>query len=124
MVTTQHGFPGPRTLLTPDTAVEVVLRQSGASKVRDAVDNALVAQVRSYGKVGSIIKDESEVGGVGIVAAGAALLDTDGDGIPDEWEVAHGLDPKDASDGMRTGVSGYANLEVYANSLVPTTYYP
>ena len=48
------------------------------------------------------------------------LRDTDGDGIPDTWETAHGLNPKDASDGVTTTLSkeGYTNLEVYMNSLV------
>ena len=48
------------------------------------------------------------------------LVDTDGDGIPDVWEVANGLNPNDASDGKTTTLSkqGYTNLEVYLNSLV------
>jgi hypothetical protein len=45
--------------------------------------------------------------------------DTDGDGMPNEWEKNHGLDPADATDGNRnlTG-DGYTNLEKYLNSLV------
>ena len=48
------------------------------------------------------------------------LRDTDGDGIPDVWEAAHGLNPKDVSDGITTTLSkeGYTNLEVYLNGLV------
>ena len=45
--------------------------------------------------------------------------DTDGDGISDAWEKAHGLDPKDPKDGaVFRKDSGYTNLEVYLNSLV------
>ena len=48
------------------------------------------------------------------------LKDTDGDGMPDVWETANGLNPNDASDGITTTLSedGYTNLEVYLNSLV------
>ena len=45
--------------------------------------------------------------------------DTDHDGIPDAWELAHGLDPKEASDGVgKQRADGYTNLENYLNSLV------
>ena len=47
--------------------------------------------------------------------------DTDGDGMPDAWETAHGLDPGDPEDGSRfddsRGISPYTNLEVYLQSL-------
>lgn len=48
------------------------------------------------------------------------LRDTDGDGIPDVWETAHGLNPEEVSDGIATTLSkeGYTNLEVYLNGLV------
>ena len=47
--------------------------------------------------------------------------DTDGDGMPDEWEGANGLDPHDGSDANTYTVDSkgwYTNLEVYINSLV------
>lgn len=48
-------------------------------------------------------------------------FDTDGDGIPDEWETANGLNPNDASDATVKTLDTrgwYSNLEVYLNSLV------
>ena len=49
--------------------------------------------------------------------------DTDGDGIPDEWETANGLNPKSKADGAKYTLSKtYTNLEVYLNSLVETLY--
>lgn len=49
-----------------------------------------------------------------------AGYDTDGDGIPDEWERAHGLDPavNDANGYTLDSRGWYTNIEVYANSLV------
>ena len=44
--------------------------------------------------------------------------DTDGDGMPDEWEDSHGLDKNNKADGNQTGEGGYTNLEFYLNSLV------
>jgi hypothetical protein len=48
-----------------------------------------------------------------------ANWDTDGDGIPDEWEKAHGLNPLDPADANADfNGDGYTNLEKYLNSLV------
>lgn len=47
--------------------------------------------------------------------------DSDGDGIPDEWETKYGLNPKDKSDATKKTLDTkgyYTNIEVYANSLV------
>ncbi|KFA69595.1 hypothetical protein S40285_07467 [Stachybotrys chlorohalonatus IBT 40285] len=116
------AYPGPARLLSPQDAVATVLGGAGASRVRDEVDRDLVAQVRSYGTAGALISDEASFGGPGTINGGSAPMDSDGDGIPDEWERANGLDPNDASDGMRIASNGYANLENYVNSLVPATY--
>ena len=55
-----------------------------------------------------------------ILNSETAPKDTDGDGIPDEWEEANGLDPNDPTDGAKSGKlhPGFTNLEVYMNSLV------
>jgi len=46
----------------------------------------------------------------------ASDWDVDGDGMPGEWEVSHGLDPEDASDGpVDADGDGYTNLEAYLN---------
>lgn len=47
--------------------------------------------------------------------------DSDGDGMPDEWEKAYGLNPNDASDAKTYTLDPqkwYTNIEVYINSIV------
>lgn len=119
----KFDYPGPATLLTPQAAVEHVSTRAGCTRpVRDGVDTALVAQLRSWGRQGALIDNESAMGGPGTIRGGTAPADADGDGIPDAWERANGLNPNDASDAMRITASGYTNLELYVNSLVPGTY--
>ena len=50
--------------------------------------------------------------------ASVSILDTDGDGMPDCWEDANGLDKNNKEDGNLTDAEGYTNLERYMNSLV------
>ena len=48
-------------------------------------------------------------------------FDTDGDGMPDEWESLNGLDPHDSSDANTYTIDTkgwYTNIEVYLNALV------
>ncbi|KAI0900078.1 polysaccharide lyase family 1 protein [Annulohypoxylon nitens] len=120
---TAFDYPGPGHLMKAPDAVTYVLSNVGANfPARDNVDKNLVAEVQSYGKKGELISDENASGSeVGVGMSASALTDTDGDGIPDEWETAHGLDPKDASDAMMIGSDGYANIEGYVNSLVPSS---
>jgi hypothetical protein len=85
---------------------------------RDAVDQRLVDELLSFGTSGKFIKDESDVGGLPPQSAGLVLLDSDGDGIPDDWERSHALNPNDPSDGPAIDPkTGYSHLELYLNEL-------
>lgn len=46
--------------------------------------------------------------------------DTDGDGMPDEYEDLNGFDKNDATDGSAIALNGYSNLENYLNGLLET----
>jgi PKD repeat protein len=49
--------------------------------------------------------------------------DDDGDGIPDEWEILHELDPLDASDAtLDSDGDGISNLEEYQTDSDPKAY--
>ncbi|GAB1201175.1 hypothetical protein APSETT444_010563 [Aspergillus pseudonomiae] len=121
LVTEKYDYPAVASVLTPDAALTYVTKYAGASKVRDSVDTQLIAQVESYGKDGALISDEADMGGAGDLDQGTAPTDTDGDGIPDGAEAELGTDPNTA-DSMTLDASGYTYLEVWANSLVPSSY--
>jgi pectate lyase len=109
------------TLTQVDTAEEAyqkVAAGAGCSLRRDAVDKRLIADLMSLGRRGSVVSDPSEMGGFGRIEGGVAAKDSDGDGIPDEWEVAHGMVPRNSKDGNRVDGSGYTMVEVYLNGLV------
>lgn len=94
-----------------------VLEAAGATlPLRDSVDARVVAAVRS-GK-GRIIDSQWEVGGWPEYRPAPPPADTDRDGMPDEWERARGLDPKDARDaGLPAKAGGYSNIEIYLNTI-------
>ena len=110
---------------TADAAFESVLAKAGATlPKRDAVDTRVVEMVRTgkpMTKTG-IIKDVSEVGGYPNLTYDPAKVpaDSDGDGMPDEWEIKYNLNPKDPKDGViDSDGDGYTNVEEYLNGTNP-----
>ena len=69
-----------------------------------------------------IITDPRQMGGYPEYKAWEPYIDTDADGMPDEWEKQYGLNPNDASDanGDCNG-DGYTNIEKYINGINPKT---
>ena len=114
-------------------AFEKVMDYVGASLHRDAVDAIIIDDARngkaSYTGSGNgqgFINSQDDLK-KGIDGADspwptlkqtAAPKDTDGDGMPDDWETANGLNPNNAADGKATAANGFTNLENYMNSLV------
>lgn len=97
-------------------AFEIVLAHSGASQFRDAVDHRVIGDIRN--RTGKLIDSQDAVGGWPELVTDPAPVDTDQDGMADEWEKANGLDPKKSEDrnGDLDG-DGYTNLEEYLNGL-------
>ena len=67
-----------------------------------------------------IITDPRQMGGYPDYKSWQPYVDTDRDGMPDEWEKTHGLNPNDPSDanGDLNG-DGYTNIEKYINGIDP-----
>ncbi|MDB4921031.1 polysaccharide lyase [Mucilaginibacter sp.] len=132
-------------LITAKEAYDFVMANVGCSlPKRDAVDVRIVEEVRT-GKItykentdnhtgsqwvkhrlpddsykNGIITDVSQVGGYPEYK-GTPYKDTDHDGMPDDYELKHGLNPHNAGDASlypKNG-GGYTNIEIYLNSLVP-----
>lgn len=114
---------------TAEQAFESVLAKCGCSHARDSVDRRVINEIRTgTAKFGEtykgggkgIIDSQAAVGGWPELCSKPAPVDTDHDGIPDDWELAHGLNPNNEADGAKIDPkTGYTNLELYLNSLVP-----
>jgi hypothetical protein len=132
------------------TAYDVVLTKAGATLPRrDAVDARIIEQVRTgvipprsiapgsvekakfYGYADrwtaelsesvkkGFVTDPSEVGGWPEYK-GEPYADADKDGLPDDFEKAHGLNPADAGDSAAdSDGDGYANIEEFLNGTPP-----
>lgn len=138
-------LPMPHVTIMPaEEAYEYVLDNAGATlPKRDAVDIRIVEQVRTgkieYIEGGStdtgsqyikrrldkesyrkgIITDISQVGGYPEYK-GKPYIDSDNDGMPDEWEIRYKLNPRDPGDAIKDcNGDGYTNIEKYINGIDP-----
>ena len=133
---------GTITTHSANEAFHRVLEEVGCSNVRDIIDRRIIQETLTGTATfhGSMSDDSRSFPGFidsqnDVIPDGetspwpelkatkkeiADRKDTDGDGIPDKWEKAHGLNAKDKTDGNLCTLSkeGYTNLEVYLNSLV------
>ena len=116
----------PITIDPVDNLETVILPTVGASQRldnlgnwvsnRDADDIRIINEYNSG--TGIVPQDENSVGGFPVIAGGTPYTDTDHDGMPDDWEIAHGLNPNNAADRNDTTVMRpYTNLEAYLSGL-------
>jgi pectate lyase len=98
---------------SPLEAYKLVLQQAGGLP-RDAVTRRIVEEVRAGGGSWGRKPQGDLLEGL---TPGEQVPDTDSDGIPDDWEAAHGLDPKNANDQANVMPSGYTAIEEYCNEL-------
>ena len=114
------------TYQSAEDAYTTVLDTAGAFP-RDHVELRLVNDTRlgthtftgSAAKLKGIIDLETDAEGFYDYPLVPAPADTDGDGMPDAWETAHGTDPA-LPDQNTLAPSGYTMLEVYLHELMLT----
>jgi hypothetical protein len=108
---------------TAEKALESVLARAGCLP-RDAVGRRTIEEVRA--KTGKWGRRDPEGGLMKGLEPGKPPADADGDGLPDDWERARGLNPADAGDAGKAvpaGASagdrhrGYTWIEYYINEL-------
>ena len=134
--TSVFSYSSNPTSLSIHSAVDgydAVLSYSGASLKRDSVDERLEGETRnkeftytgSMGSTDGLIDSQTDVGGWPVLTATQgeldAVLDSDGDGIPDAVETAWGMNKDNASDGTAKSLDKngrYTNLEMYLHYLV------
>lgn len=117
-------------MMTAAEAYEWIVENVGPTlPARDRVDAFMLDELKSLGTKGTILRDQRKApqyrydDGTSVFDAWmndfatpvtvAPALDTDGDGMPDEWEDAHGLDKNDPSDAAKLASNGYSNVENY-----------
>ena len=119
-------YPYPQLdIVGATTLVEQLLPTVGASlPYRDYADCYMVDECLSFGTEGVLISTEDVLPfgkpSTWKVWAGNQRVDTDGDGMPDEWETANGTDPN-KNDAMTKAANSYANIENYINSISAET---
>lgn len=116
------AIPAIESRMSAPEALEYVIAYVGASlPVRDEVDQYVIDELTSFGTLGSTggINTEKILPhkGTGTLFGGYKPLDSDADGIPDDWEIANGLDPNDPADAAAIAPNGYANIENYSFSI-------
>lgn len=110
----RHEAP-PVSTQTAMEAYERVLAGAGCRLPRrDPVDQRVLGDVRA--RRTRIVNHPSEVGGWPALDRGTPPRDGDRDGMPDDWERAHQLDPADPADASRDrDGDGYTNVEEFLN---------
>ena len=109
------------TTTSASQALTDVLTSAGTSfPSRDSVDTRIVNDV--INGTGSSIANTSSSSWP-VLNSLPAPVDTDHDGMPDTWEITHGLNPDNAADRNNYDLNAsYTNLEVYLSIFVIDTF--
>jgi hypothetical protein len=125
MLSARHNFP-EITYTSTEDLTQYMIDNVGAFP-RDPMDRRLVGSLET-GTFSAAAIDVDQGDAWETDAAPASPTDTDNDGMPDDWEEEHGLDPNtqdhngtdlssDTANGIYGCTTGYTNLECYLNEL-------
>ncbi|WNH10727.1 pectate lyase family protein [Thalassobellus suaedae] len=118
---TPYDYPGVNNLMSAKETVNFMVKNSGASIVRDEVDKLLINELLSFGTKGKIIttEDDNNISdGVGFVAKGKIKKDSDNDGMPDDFEDLMGFDKELKDHNLDKDNNGLTNIELYFEYLI------
>lgn len=119
-VATPYDYPELETWKGNELVAKLLPEVGASLPYRDLTDAYMINEVLSFGKKGNLITSEKDLPygtpDTWTVFKGTKLVDTDGDGMPDEWEKANGTDPN-KDDAMTIANNGYTNIENYFNSI-------
>jgi uncharacterized protein YjdB len=125
------GAEIPITVRSAEQAYTSVLGDVGANarldcvgnwvNVMDRVDRDVIDHVirKSGPSIEEEIDHQSDFGGYPTLPVGTPCADSDGDGMPDEWEARHFDCPTCAKPGEDRNQDGYLNIEAYLNGTQP-----
>ncbi len=109
----------PTTASSATTLRDLITATVGANApIRDGLDQRAISDAYSGNGIIRRAKDWSDSWLPALPSSTAAPADRDGDGMPDAWEQARGLDPDRAADGAEATATGYTWVEVYLNALL------
>ena len=113
--------PFPAITYTPTDRLQTTLLNTAGAWPRDPMDTRLLGSVASN-TIATAPRNTNPAGDAllpaYVGAAPSAPTDTDGDGMPDSWEIAKGLNPNVANtNAFDLSTVGYTDLDVYLHEL-------
>ncbi len=115
-----YNYPALPTLPALKLKDSLQVNVGASLPYRDIADYFMINELKSLGKQGKILSEEVQLPfgppSTWSVWAGNSRLDTDNDGMPDEWEKSNGTNFQ-VNDAMIISANGYANIENYINSI-------
>ena len=119
-VSTPYSYPELELYAGNELIAKNIPTVGASLPYRDQADCYMVDELMSFGTEGNLITFETSlpIGAPDTWTwwAGTKKTDTDGDGMPDEWESANGTDPSKADATVKAS-NGYLNIENYINSI-------